>query len=1325
MNKSIIRNFATSLLCLASVELISSSANAACTAPPSGLVSWWRGEGNLADTTGLNNGVTNGTITFTTGKIGLATAFDGSSYVSFTSATNLNVGVTGTGVTIEGWIKPGGNGQGMPLLEWSGGGLQVWVESGFRLFANVVDTNGNAHVLITGVGVLSSNVFQHVALTYDKSLGTAALYINGSQVVVQNIGSVTPQTSTGANIGYRTFTGETFIGAIDELSIYNRGLSSNEISAIFLADNAGKCLAPSLPSVIAGPITNQANGHIYYLLSGGTWTESEAKAISLGGHLATINDAAENNWVTTTFSSYGGTNRSLWIGFNDVQTEGTFVWASGENAGYTNWRSGEPNGGNGPGDDYTYIYGEIPGYSLLGQWNDIADVNTPGGDEPPFFGVVEINTQPVISCLPPPAGIVSWWKGESDGGDSLGVNSGTVLGTSSYATGKVGQGFSMDGVNGVLQVPASSSLNVGVGGGLTFEAWIYPSNSSPMPIFEWSQYPNNGNYESGLWTGHPFYPTCNLYGFFFETNNTIHEIFSFGPLVTSTYEHVAMTYDKVSGLARLFINGAMVTEASVGSFTPKTTGNFNLGSRPPGDAYSRVFNGRIDESSLYNRALTSNEIAAIFNTSSVGKCPPPPIPPLITAQPTNYTTFTGGTAAFKVTAQGTGPLYYQWRQNGTNVLDGTNATLNLTNVRTSQAGNYSVVVSNAANSVVSSNASLTVIPVCTVPPTGLVSWWRGQGDLTDVLGRNDGVANGSITFASGMVGQASVFNGNSYISFASSSNLDIGVSGAGVTIEGWIKPTAGSASGVPIIEWVRPGTGGLQLWVEGGFRLFGNIVGTNGVSHSLITANGALSSNVFQHVALTYSKASGIAALYINGTQVITQNIGSVTPMTSAGVNIGYRTFTGATYAGLIDDLSVYNRGLSSNEISAIYVADSAGKCVPECVTPPTGLVSWWKGEGSTLDQIGTNNAILQGNLTFAPGLVGTAFRLNATNAALKIPASPRLNVGASNGFTIESWINLSNSAARSPIFEWNNGLGSMGVHMWVAPDNAGELFANVPSTGGATHTFRSAPGLIPSGVYQHVALTYNKTSGLAVLYLNGAIVAQSSVGAFTPLTSYDLYVGRRVSGAPGDVGGVIGIIDEPSVYSRTLSSNEIASIFLAGFLGKCNPNHPPVAAAPFSIGATIGLPTSVKIIGGKHPPTDADNDKLIITAVSGAAHGGTSTDGTNVIYTATGGATDSFVCTITDGKGGVAQQVVNVVISPAGGLGFNQLAPQSLGGGSNLLTFLGTPAFKYALERATNIVPPVAWLPLMTNQAATNGWLMFIDVTSNSPVFYRTRYVP
>jgi hypothetical protein len=93
------------------------------------------------------------------------------------------------------------------------------------------------------------------------------------------------------------------------------------------------------------------------------------------------------------------------------------------------------------------------------------------------------------------------------------------------------------------------------------------------------------------------------------------------------------------------------------------------------------------------------------------------MPAAIITQPTNQTVYVGGTASFSVAASGTLPLRYQWNFNTTNIANGTNATVVLTNVQLNQAGNYTVLVSNLVNSILSSNAVLTVNPT---PALGMV-----------------------------------------------------------------------------------------------------------------------------------------------------------------------------------------------------------------------------------------------------------------------------------------------------------------------------------------------------------------------------------------------------------------------------------------------------------------------------------------------------------------------------------------------------------------------------------------------------------------------------
>src|SRR5438874_186435 len=74
-----------------------------------------------------------------------------------------------------------------------------------------------------------------------------------------------------------------------------------------------------LLNIDLGPIVNPANGHTYYRLTQSNWADAESEAVSLGGHLATINDQAENDWVYATFHTEPS---GLWIGLNDAAAEG-------------------------------------------------------------------------------------------------------------------------------------------------------------------------------------------------------------------------------------------------------------------------------------------------------------------------------------------------------------------------------------------------------------------------------------------------------------------------------------------------------------------------------------------------------------------------------------------------------------------------------------------------------------------------------------------------------------------------------------------------------------------------------------------------------------------------------------------------------------------------------------------------------------------------------------------------------------------------------------------------------------------------------------------
>jgi concanavalin A-like lectin/glucanase superfamily protein len=195
---------------------------------------------------------------FAQGKVGHALAFGpNSDYVYAWPSSSLNVGF-GPGFTLEFWIKAAPTGRfDEPLAEWENGvpGVRFWISAAEQsFFVDLLDTKGAHHLLNAPPNLLTPNLFQHLALSYDRASGIAALYCNGAVVVSQLLGSFDPVTRYSLFLGREPYNAvEVYTGLLDEVSLYNRALSAQEISAIYSADSGGKCPTFTAPTVLGQP----------------------------------------------------------------------------------------------------------------------------------------------------------------------------------------------------------------------------------------------------------------------------------------------------------------------------------------------------------------------------------------------------------------------------------------------------------------------------------------------------------------------------------------------------------------------------------------------------------------------------------------------------------------------------------------------------------------------------------------------------------------------------------------------------------------------------------------------------------------------------------------------------------------------------------------------------------------------------------------------------------------------------------------------------------------------------------------------------------------
>jgi len=221
---------------------------------------------------------------------------------------------------------------------------------------------------------------------------------------------------------------------------------------------------------------------------------------------------------------------------------------------------------------------------------------------------------------------------------------------------------------------------------------------------------------------------------------------------------------------------------------------------------------------------------------------------------------------------------------------------------------------------------------------GIISWWPGEGNGTDIIGFNDAQLLNGATCASGFVNQGFSLDGvDDRVIVPDTSALDFGA-GQDFTLETWILsfPDNDDFGITSIID--KRFAPDLSHSVGYVFNLF------NGQVHGRISTSvlgngmvfGPAGPNVqdgnFHHVAMTIARyATSGGHFYVDGTPVLTFN-----PTSQSGdlsndqpFRIGNHATAGFNgfLSGMIDEPTVFSRALSGSEIQDIFGAGRAGKC--------------------------------------------------------------------------------------------------------------------------------------------------------------------------------------------------------------------------------------------------------------------------------------------------------------------------------------------------------------------------------------------------------------
>ena len=186
-----------------------------------------------------------------------------------------------------------------------------------------------------------------------------------------------------------------------------------------------------------------------------------------------------------------------------------------------------------------------------------------------------------------------------------------------------------------------------------------------------------------------------------------------------------------------------------------------------------------------------------------------------------------------------------------------------------------------------------------------------------------------------------------------------------------------------------------------------------------------------------------------------------------------------------------------------------------DCLTSPTGLVGWWTGDNHALDLAALPDHGTPQSLSYGPGRVHGAFRFQgassggipggyggyATGSSIAIQPSPELNV---KSLTFAAWINPGTEDYR-PIMMYQRDGDYAGALFWTGylagHTSQGSLYANLREAPGREAVVH-APGVIVTNRWTFVAVTYDRTNGVARLFVNDRLLRKktSDRSARTPV---------------------------------------------------------------------------------------------------------------------------------------------------------------------------------------------------------------------------------
>ena len=493
------------------------------------------------------------------------------------------------------------------------------------------------------------------------------------------------------------------------------------------------------------------------------------------------------------------------------------------------------------------------------------------------------------------------------------------------------------------------------------------------------------------------------------------------------------------------------------------------------------------------------------------------------------------------------------------------------------------------------SAALAQVPSY-VPTNGLVGYWPFNGNANDESGNgNNGTVNGATltTDRFGVANKAYNFNGSSSkIVVPNSPSLNIST-GQSLTISCWIKHNSGATNVNTYFISKYNGFSSIGPAYAIGTGTIGNAYSWHQIASGIPNGIEIIADNPMNdgnwHQVVSILDMGNNSRVYIDGVLDSTVNfplVGSI--INTINLHFGCGANLAQYYSGNLDDIAIYNRVLTLQEITNLYTsavppppptasitpsasqlctggsttltASTSVSNVSACAStdlPATlqnGLVGYWPFCGNANDASGN------GNNGTVNGATLTSDRFGNANSAYSFDGAPLTNITMNISQNIEkltfsAWVNYEILNTYYPhVAFFSSSTSSVGQLGYLAflGDNPSYLNNGLSGFLQSYPNYLQSNNSVSSGAWHHLVVVYSASINNHSIYIDGQLNATGNATSLLPLINgYKMTIGNSIDGWNGlvEYGEMAfnGKIDDIAIWNRALTAAEIQQLYTQG----------------------------------------------------------------------------------------------------------------------------------------------------------------------------------